>query len=865
MKQKHVILSILVPLAIVGLISVIAFIFCDAGLASNDCYEQYVPFFTAYYNIITGKQSMFYSLSGSMGYDFWAVFSYYLVSPLNFIILIFGKSNIVYAVNLLIVLKLAFCGGTFSVFLKNRFPDAKCKVIVLFSTIYALCGFMVGYAWNVMWLDGVILFPLVIMGLDVLMRDERPRWYWYTIFLALQVIISYFIGYMTCIFIFMYFFTYRFKSFKDFILKLLKVGGASLLGIGLGAIILIPAFGGLQSTYITGEQLPSIGLYGSFADTFGTIMLGNPPIGITFDRQYANLFMTVLVLLLAIVYILSGRIKVGNKLRNIFLIGILLFSMNFKPLNFIWHGMHEQTGIPNRFAFMVVFLMIIMAVEVCLQKRSAIKKHTMFIAWGVLTLGLAVIVFFNRDTLVYGIITSAMALAYVLIFNFCHSGKLRFNIINFFAYAELVVMFIISIFYANGTIIGDYSYYISDFDTINEEKEPGYYREKIDETYNPNEDRFENEMSEMTIEDITPAGLIEISEFMKNMGHQSIVNEATVYDINSLSLFNTFNNYAQTIFYCKTGATGGTNNVMYYGENALMDMLLGVKYYYTRYYNVYSSDYTYLKTVGNVDVYENNNALSVGYAIPDSLAEDDDLLYDNPFTTMNNICNDIVGENGYAIQSFDCTSDKDEIDGTKNYRYTAYTDGELLVKVAAADVHRIIFSVNNKELYTINRTGCVFDLGNINKGDVVDISIEYTEVKDSSCTIYAARMIDGVIDKVYKELADEQYEVKDCTDRYLTGTIDLKSDSKVMLTIPSTPGWSVYVDGVKTECDTFCDLFMVLDLSKGSHEITLNYMTPGFMYGAYVSGAALAIFIIALFISGIVEYNRQKKNQKATD
>lgn len=57
--------------------------------------------------------------------------------------------------------------------------------------------------------------------------------------------------------------------------------------------------------------------------------------------------------------------------------------------------------------------------------------------------------------------------------------------------------------------------------------------------------------------------IISDCSFLKNLGHLSIVNEATVYGINSMSLFNTFNNYALTELYCKTGATGGINNVMY--------------------------------------------------------------------------------------------------------------------------------------------------------------------------------------------------------------------------------------------------------------------------------------------------------------
>ena len=162
-KFKHVYISTLVPLGIMGLIYLIAYLTCGTGLVTNDCYEQYVPFFNAYYDIIHDKGSMFYSLTGSMGYDFWTVFSYYLVSPLNLIMLPFDKSDIIYVVNVLIVLKIAICGGTFSVFIRNRFPKARCSRIVLFSVIYALNGFVAGYMWNIMWMDGIMLFPLVIM------------------------------------------------------------------------------------------------------------------------------------------------------------------------------------------------------------------------------------------------------------------------------------------------------------------------------------------------------------------------------------------------------------------------------------------------------------------------------------------------------------------------------------------------------------------------------------------------------------------------------------------------------------------------------------------------------------------------------
>ena len=188
-----------------------------------------------------------------------------------------------------------------------------------------------------------------------------------------MIIISYFIGYMTCIFILLYFFTYRFKSFGDFWKKLLRIGLSSILAIGISAIILMPSFGGVQSTYISDEKLPT-GFYGSYAESLQTLLLGVNPIGIEFNRQYANMFLTTFGLLAAFIYITSGSTKLSDKIRHCILLAILIFSFNFKPANFIWHGLHEQTGIPNRFAFMAVFLMLTMGFAVCTRSKNKVKK-----------------------------------------------------------------------------------------------------------------------------------------------------------------------------------------------------------------------------------------------------------------------------------------------------------------------------------------------------------------------------------------------------------------------------------------------------------------------------------------------------------
>ena len=853
-KIKHILISTLVPLGIMGLISLIAYITCKAGLTASDCYEQYIPFMNAYYDVLTGHKSMFYSLGGSMGYDFWAVFAYYLVSPLNFIILLFGKKNIVFAVNLLIILKLAFCGGTFSVYLKNRVPSAKCSRIVMFSTMYALSGFMIGYAWNIMWLDGLVLFPLVMMGLDMLMDDDNPRWYWYTFFLALQIIISYFIGYMTCIFIFLYFFTYRFKSFKDFLKKLLRTGLSSALAICISAIILVPSFGGVQGTYISDEKFP-YGFYGSYAESLQTLLLGVSPVGIEFNRQYANVFLTTFGFLAAYIYITSGSIRISDKIRNVILLAVIIFSFNFKPANFIWHGLHEQTGIPNRFAFMAVYLMLIMGFTVCTRSKTRVSKGSVWAAFGLVILSVAAIGFFNRKVIIQALITCIFAFVYTIILVLV-SGKSKFILTQVFVYTEIVATVIIGFFTSSGTLIGDYGKYIDDFDEINRTKEAGFYREKIDETYNPDEIYYENEMPYIDIRDVSYGKVKEYCSFMKNIGHLSVVNEGTVYGINSMSLFNTFNNYSQTRFYCGTGATGGTNNVMYFGENPFMDMLLGVRYYYTRYCDVYSSAYDYLKTVGQVDVYSNRYALPTGYAIPDSMAGSAAEYDDNPFVSMNGICRDITGNNIFIIENI-TDNEINENDGSQEYNYTVKDDNkEFMLQVNMNNLLQYFVFVNDNKVYESTRNQCVIDLGKLNRGDNVKISLFPEPQKELSGKIYSAYMDMEELEQAYEVLSAKQFVTESCSDSYIGGTITLGKKSQVLITIPAAKGWTMYVDGQKTEYEKWKDLFIMTELDEGEHHIELEYVTPGFTVGAIVSAAGLLIFLTALIITLAASHHR---------
>ena len=112
-------------------------------------------------------------------------------------------------------------------------------------------------------------------------------------------------------------------------------------------------------------------------------------------------------------------------------------------------------------------------------------------------------------------------------------------------------------------------------------------------------------MCYMSFEDFGPKEIMNFMEYTKKVGHQGVINEATYYGLNSMYMFSTLHNYNLSNFYNKVGGSGGNSSSVYYGENAFMDMLLGVRYYYTRYEPVNSPAYVYVRNEGDVKIYRN--------------------------------------------------------------------------------------------------------------------------------------------------------------------------------------------------------------------------------------------------------------------
>ena len=77
----------------------------------------------------------------------------------------------------------------------------------------------------------------------------------------------------------------------------------------------------------------------------------------------------------------------------------------------------------------------------------------------------------------------------------------------------------------------------------------------------------------------------------------------------------------------------------------------------------------------------------------------------------------------------------------------------------------------------------------------------------------------------------------------ITGTIKADKDEILQLSVPYSKGYTVYVDGKKTDTFSSSIAYLGVKLSKGNHNIRVEYMAPFFILGLIVTILSVLIFL----------------------
>ena len=141
--------------------------------AVTDAKLQYLDLFAYYRDVLTGQNSAVYTFSNTLGGGAAAIWAYYLASPFNLLVLLFPKDQLNFFLEVLITAKLCAASASFAWFTGRRFRQRVSRdMTILLSVAYGLMQYMLAQESNVMWLDGVILLPFIVMGIHSAVRSR---------------------------------------------------------------------------------------------------------------------------------------------------------------------------------------------------------------------------------------------------------------------------------------------------------------------------------------------------------------------------------------------------------------------------------------------------------------------------------------------------------------------------------------------------------------------------------------------------------------------------------------------------------------------------------------------------------------------
>ncbi len=186
-------------------------LFGERTVLRMDLYHQYGPLYAELYDRITEGYSLVYSWTSGAGSSFLGNLFNYCCSPFALILLFVGHKNMPEAIALMILLKAVTSSVSFTYYI-NKTNRCVNRLSIPFGLMYAFCSYFVAYSWNIMWLDAMAIFPLVMLGIENIIQKKKPALYIFA--MTYTMITNYYMAYMVCILSVIYFIYYYFGRYE---------------------------------------------------------------------------------------------------------------------------------------------------------------------------------------------------------------------------------------------------------------------------------------------------------------------------------------------------------------------------------------------------------------------------------------------------------------------------------------------------------------------------------------------------------------------------------------------------------------------------------------------------------------------------
>jgi len=342
------------------------------SLLIMDLDAQYIDFMIYLKHAITDGSSLIYSWTKAGGSPLLDLFFYYTASPLNLILLLFEDSKMYNAVLVLNLIKIGMCGVSFSIFLyyKNRKWSLNYAFL---ACLYSLCTYNVAYSMCLMWLDALILLPIILIGVEKILKENK------CVFFICSYTLMFFSNFYTCymitIFVAIYFiYMCIITDEKKFIKKGLLLCFAGIVSVLLLSWQLLPSIENMAAGKLLKGVTDSKSFFTVSADTFIKMIFPAQCHKIT-NQGGPNVFSSVIVTIFVALYMVNPKIKVKEKIASCAVIVFFLLSFYINALDVFWHMFQAPTWFPCRYAFLFVFFVLYLSSRSILYlKHINVKK-----------------------------------------------------------------------------------------------------------------------------------------------------------------------------------------------------------------------------------------------------------------------------------------------------------------------------------------------------------------------------------------------------------------------------------------------------------------------------------------------------------
>ena len=804
--------------------------FGEHNIVGWDLQITYTYFYEWYRSLLQGDGSLFYSFSKSLGGNMFAGWSCLLCSPLCLFIVFFGDNPVDF-ITFMIVVKFGLAGLTSLFYLRARFHLHPALSLCL-STGYSMMLFMTSQVTNIMWLDAVIMLPIVMYGIYCLV--SRGKVILFAVSLLLCILINFYNGYMVCLFSVLF---YLFESYlaapdaKCVRLRFLVFPGrfsiAYTLAITASFALLLPTALGL----LAGKGAVPSGFF-TLTTRFDIFDLPRSVFLGVYEAGYLpQLYCGTLALIAIIWFFINERIATREKLAATVFIGIMILSVWLVMGDRIWLGFRDGNACYCRFTFLVSGLFIFIAAR-SLETIEAAEKRKLIIAAGIVAV-FAIAIFlenyFLRMRYPAAILLLCVTLPLGLIF-LSKTNKPLFKTI-------LSLLLILAVSCEALLSWAHVENYSLETGASSSYRRYGSYFEEGKSMVASIKAIDNNDIDAYRVE--------KTFNFLSPI-YRIAQNDSMAFGYNGIALYDSaYDRRVQQMLY-HLGYTPDFEVRITYSDSMLVsDSILGIKYVVDRRCPQGYQKSIVTKTWEGRKLYENPYALPIGFKSSNMILTDIEYT-GNPFEYQNELLSALNGKEEEFLVPIEPT--------------LLFSDDEIVLWTFEAPVDAVLFGyIESDWLYSLE----LFD-GDISLYIYLDVwsqgifpieSPSFTGVRTislkgeipesiSGIKLHVAYLDISLFESTIEKLKVHPLKIDVFEDGYIHGTYYAQNDELLFTTIPYDPGWTVKVNGSVVTPKIAQDTFIVIEVGQGANVIEMSYLPPGLVPGLVVSVCSIALFAV---------------------